>query len=55
MANKLKFKGKKKQYYCVECERCTIEHKPSDLKDDVIRRCKICKKDCLFIPSESDW
>jgi len=52
MANKLKYKIKKKKYYCSNCETATIEHNG---ESDVTRRCKICKKDCVFIPFEEEW
>jgi hypothetical protein len=50
MANKSKYKEKKHRYYCVDCERDSIDHKPSNGKTEVYRRCKICKRDTLFLP-----
>lgn len=57
MSNKLKYKQKEKQYICVECEKSKIMIKPNVLEfvgrnDEVIRRCKHCRKNCIFIPTD---
>jgi hypothetical protein len=54
MANKLKYKERKNRYYCVECEQDSIDHKPTNTSQEVYRRCRVCKKDCLFAPLDSD-
>lgn len=54
MANKTKYRAtKNKKYYCVECERSTIDHRGDD--EDLKRHCKVCKKETLFVPSDEEW
>lgn len=56
MANKIKYREKKQRYYCTECEKDSVEHKPDkeDESDELRRRCKICKKETVFMPWD-DW
>jgi Zn finger protein HypA/HybF involved in hydrogenase expression len=48
MANKLKFKNKRKQYQCVECYDI-ITFTPIGESGEFNHRCKKCKRDTLFV------
>lgn len=56
MSNREKFRSKEKAYYCVECERDMIRHRPRGSHDDeaIRRRCKVCRRESIFVPL-NDW
>lgn len=49
-------KNKNQRYYCSECERDIIEHKPlSSNQNELRRRCRVCRKECTFLPLDEEW
>lgn len=49
-------RNKNQKYYCTECEEDTVDHKPpANEPNEIRRRCRVCRRETIFAPTEEGW